>query len=156
MVAWLSAIDKWRSWIDAVFGIQDAQPVTYPLETLRVVVETEDGRVGDFIDLPYPDRLYELGRAVVAGGYDFSMASFGGAGKLFSRSEYVILRDAMIRRGLATWINSRAHGQGVTLTAPGRAVMRKLATRTPPRGRDALMVELSGNDAGVRGRTRMT
>jgi len=61
----------------------------------------------------------------------FSHASMAGPGKPLSRSEFESLRDAMIARGLAYWVNEHSTNQGCRLTHAGQAVMRGLASYEP-------------------------
>ena len=63
---------------------------------------------------------------------DLSMARFCGRGKLFSRSEYEQVREALISNGLARWRNPRAPSQGVELSAAGRAGVRVVCRETLP------------------------
>jgi hypothetical protein len=90
-----------------------------------------------FIDLPGSDaQLVELARGVL-NGKGTSESEWTGSGNPFSRSEFGALRAALIKRGLAHWINPDAHSQGWKLTAAGRAVMQRIAemNRTAlPRG----------------------
>ena len=97
---------------------------------MRVILEEDQGRHIEFIDLPHADRLPVLAAGLLA-GRSFNQAAWTGAGGLFSRAEFDQLRDVLIERGLAAWKNPNARAQGVELTAAGRAVMRRLAERSP-------------------------
>ena len=73
------------------------------------------------------DKLVRLAMSLDA-GKSFSLASFGGRGKIFSRAEYELLRDEFIVRGLARWVNPESHTQGVELTRGGWAFVRHSST----------------------------
>lgn len=116
----------------------------YETETELVKIQVEESREGwrnGYYLLMTPsvrERLPELARQLSLGA-SFSMASFGGRGKLFSRAEFEILRDEMIKLGLAHWRNPHAHGQGVDVSRAGRAFFRHYANGgkglLPPSGR---------------------
>lgn len=104
-----------------------------PREALQVELLENHGHRQrlSFIDLPGSDRqLISLAQGIL-NGKGTGEASWTGAQGPFSRSEFSALRDALIRRGLATWLNPNAHAQGWELTAAGRAVMRKIAQLEP-------------------------
>ena len=73
------------------------------------------------------NKLVRLAMSLDA-GKSFSLASFGGRGKIFSRAEYELIRDEFIVRGLARWVNPESHTQGVELTRGGRAFVRHFST----------------------------
>lgn len=106
---------------------------------VRVIVESDDRRHVEFIDLPASQE--QLGRLAVGllAGHSLSESAWTGAGGPFSRREFQHLRDELIRRGLVSWVNPSARAQGVELTKPGRAVMRRIAalsaSPTPPDNR---------------------
>jgi hypothetical protein len=81
------------------------------------------------------DKLVRLAIGLQA-GKSFSLASFGGRGKIFSRTEFELLRDEFIVRGLAQWVNPEAHTMGVALTRGGWAFVRHFSslpdTTSPP------------------------
>lgn len=84
-----------------------------------------------FIDLPAkPEQLRVLAVGVLNGA-PMAEASWTGKRRPFSRRQFNRLRDEMLRRGLAVWVNPAAHAQGVQLTSAGRAVFRRLAETRP-------------------------
>lgn len=90
-------------------------------------VEVAEGRSTRFVELEVePDQAARFARGVLA-GRPLAEASWTGRGALFSRSEFRGVRDELLERGMAVWVNERAHAQGVVLTAAGRAVFRRLA-----------------------------
>ena len=102
------------------------EPVTVRLE----LTGPEPGRT-QFLNLDIgPERMSQLCRSVLA-GRSLSEGEWTGAGRPFSRAEFRNLRGLLIERGLVRWNNDRAKAQGVTLTAAGRAVFRKLADLPP-------------------------
>jgi heme exporter protein D len=109
---------------------RDAEPLTQTqAETLRleVVKDEGDGRAHWlFEDLDTDaETLTQWGRAVL-GGRSLAQSGWTGKGGPFSRSEYDALLAAMIRAGVVRWNNPKAHAQGATLTAMGRATLRRL------------------------------
>jgi len=116
--------------LDGYIGKPEPQQAPALPASIRVEVSRDEGRAVDFIDLPYPEKLPALAAGLLA-GRQFAQTSWVGAGQLFSRSEFDQVRDTMIERGLAAWKNPEAKAQGVTLTAAGRAVMRRLANPSP-------------------------
>ena len=138
--AWLSYRGRWQWLLERITGadlnadgyIGKPEPQQAPALSapIRVEVSRDEGRAVDFIDLPYPEKLPALAAGLLA-GRQFAQTSWVGAGQLFSRSEFDQVRDTMIERGLAAWKNPEAKAQGVTLTAAGRAVMRRLANLSP-------------------------
>ena len=142
--AWLSYRGRWAWLLEQASGVdlngdhfigEPQQPAPQPV---RVIVEQDNGHQVDYIDLPPTiDRekaaLFARG---LLGGRVFAQTAWTGATGLFSRGEYDQLVSVFISRGLAQWRNPGAHAQGLTLTAPGRAVLRHLATPTLPGGQD--------------------
>jgi hypothetical protein len=78
------------------------------------------------IGLPHKDKLPIFARGLLNGKGTAGGAWYG-CGNPMSKPQYQAVRDAMIERGLAHWINPDAHAQGWDLTAAGWAVMRRIA-----------------------------
>lgn len=114
--------------LDGFIG-EPAPPLPAP-ESIRVELLQDGGHRGDFIDLPYPEKLPALAAGLLA-GRSFNQTAWTGHGALFSRSQFDQVRETMIERGLLAWKNPEAKAQGVELTAAGRAVMRRIAHPTP-------------------------
>lgn len=96
----------------------------------RTVIE---GRIGDgehvkdfvlYFDGVEPERIETLFRAAL-GGASLSEPAWCGAGKPFSKKQFVGVRDRMIDAGLWGWVNDEAHRQGVRVSAAGRALMSR-------------------------------
>lgn len=101
-------------------------------DTIRINMldETSPYTKGWYIDLEVQEtKLILLSREITVENKSFTMASFGGRGKLFSRREFEMLRDNLIRGRILTWRNPDAHTQGVDVTYPGRAFFRYYAQR---------------------------
>lgn len=101
---------------------------------VRVEVISDGGRQGDYLDLPEGfsvELMADVCQRLLRSGASFSMGYLSGNGKPLSRSEFELLRDLFIGRGLAVWNNARSKNQGVTLTAPGRAVVKRFAEWSP-------------------------
>jgi hypothetical protein len=140
--AWMSYRGRWQWVIEKYLGVDldrdgfigQPEPV-HQLPPLRVIVEEDQGRHAEFIDLPYPEKLPQLAAGLLA-GRTFNQTAWTGHAGIFSRAEFDSLRDTMIERGLLVWKNPEAKAQGVVLTAPGRAVMRRLADVPSPTGQE--------------------
>ena len=138
LAVWLLSLSHWRASLekllqrdlngDGVIGEQPVRIIKQPSPEVRVILERDNGRETDFIDLPaQPEQLRQLADGLLS-GRQFALSAWSGAGAPFSRSEFERLRDEMIRRGLARWRNERAQAQGLEVTAPGRAVLRRFAS----------------------------
>lgn len=139
-VSWLSYRGHWQALLEKALGVdlngdgqigEPAEPEPTP-QPLRVELYQDGGRQGDFIDLPYRDRLPALASGLLA-GRQFSQTAWTGGGQLFSRAEFEELRGELLRRGLARWKNENAPAQGLEVTPAGRAILKRIAsTPTPP------------------------
>lgn len=144
--AWLNYKHRWEYLLAALDGVEmadSAWPGSQPearepvpaLETIRVELIQENGRRGDFIDLPVDNfQAHEVAHILSRPGASFSYATLAGPGKPLSRTEFEVLSRIFLTRGLAVWNNPRAHNQGMSLTAAGRAVLRKIADTRSPTG----------------------
>lgn len=121
VLTWLTASDR------AIPKPEKPKPDNYQAVTVRVDLLQEDSKAGWFLDIPLDRERLTLVCRSLQGGCDFSLASLGGAGKPLTRSEFEILRDYFITRGLARWINPHAHNAGCSLSAAGRAIVRRFA-----------------------------
>lgn len=90
---------------------------------LRVVLEQDQGRQVEYIDLPHRDKLPYLASGLAEGTRTFSLDS---CNHVLSRKEFGELRDEMLRRGLARWKNPNAANRGLELTPAGRAIFRRI------------------------------
>ena|SRR3990170_3213804 len=133
-IAWLLSLGWWRARVSGL----DLAPIparVYPT-TVRAEVIASDPS-GAYIEGRYCDftvsanKLRRMGRRISA-GVGFSHAGLAGPHKPLSRSEFEALRDEFVARGLAVWRNPEAHGQGLELTAAGRAMCRRFAELPEP------------------------
>jgi hypothetical protein len=111
----------------------DTSQVIEPLPEvihLRIDNERPGGYIdGQFIELPTdPDRLRRLASGLTNGA-PLSVHNWTGSRAVFTRHEFETIRVELERRGLA---ENRGGNIGFTLTAPDRAIMRKLASSTTP------------------------
>lgn len=135
-IAWLDYRHSWRVFLERLSGIDlngdgvIGEEPTGKREPVRVEVISNEGRQGDYIDLPAREnQLRQLADGLIS-GKQFSQSVWTGNGAPFSRSEFEALRSEFIRRKLARWRKEGAPGQGIELTPPGWAVIRHFATNT--------------------------
>lgn len=132
--AWLSYRNHWAWLLERVLGadlngdgaIGQPQPPMLPAPHIRVDLMHPDGAGADWLKLPYPEKLPTFAETVLQ-GRTYSQAALVGSGRLFSRSEYDQLIDALIAAGLMRWKNPEHHNQGAVTTSAGRAVFKRLA-----------------------------
>lgn len=136
--SWLSYRSRWQMILESIFQVDlnhdgrlGNNPIPAPQlpASVRVELIQDEGRKGDFIDLPAaPAKLKALASGLINQQRQFALTLWTGNGQLFSRSEFEQLRAAMIERGLAKWKKEGNPNQGVDLTPQGMAVMRYLAS----------------------------
>lgn len=134
--AWVALVKRWVrvAWrIEELTG-QDIDQDGYigqPEPAPIVRLELKEGNATRFIDLPAtPEQLAVLAAGLVS-GLPLGENHWTGESKPFSKSQFHALRDELLRRGLAEWVNPDARPQGVRLTGAGRAVIRRLAGLSP-------------------------
>jgi len=116
VMSWLSLTDRFYKTLE-----RDTHP-----PTRRFRVELAAGRSLQFFDLPADEtQLIALANGVLHGA-TLNELSFTGYGRPFTRAEFRVLRDELVRRGMAEW-RSASPAQGVQLTRTGLAVFRYLA-----------------------------
>ncbi len=138
LVGWFSYRSHWQQIIDILLGVDYYMNEEKPEEQLtgervapmRVELLEEGGMVGNFINLPYPEKIPYLA-AGLQQGKTFAQSVWTGQGALFSRNEFETIRAELLKRGLARWRKEGAPGQGVHLTPAGRAVFKRLAEQNP-------------------------
>lgn len=131
LITWPRYMERWM-WIienitnidlnqDGVIGKDDA-----PAPTLKVTVDQDgSGTHVDYDEIPYPERLPELARAV-SSGVDFTFANWGGRGKLFSQPEWARLTEALRKQEYIVYKNSQAPNLGYVFTRKGQGFLRDL------------------------------
>jgi hypothetical protein len=123
LFSWLSYLDRFYEGLKAQLPPEKGKKEI----TVRVNAIQEDGHSGIFLDLPLDlDRFIKICH-LISNGRDFSLGSLGGNGKPLSRSEFEVLRDYFISRGLAYWVNPHSHNPGVRLSPAGRGIIRHFA-----------------------------
>jgi len=126
-LVWFGGLVSWRR---LAFPEPFYPAITRPerIEPVKVILQDDDGKHTEFIDLPAtPDQLIRLATGLLEGA-TLSEAAWTGSGGIFTRAEFASLRSELIRRGLAAWNNAHAPAQGVTLTRGGQAAMRTFAS----------------------------
>ena len=131
LLAWWAAIASWR---EAVYQAFQEPPDVQQVETVRLEIMDLDNanqNWGAWLNLAIDADAAKLALTMLADGKDLSMGALTGRGNPLSRTEFVILRDALIDAGLAYWQNPRAHAQGCALSVGGRAVLKRYSSRVP-------------------------
>jgi hypothetical protein len=126
LLTWLYLLGRWLA---AEYGgaVVFEPDQTLPVDVVRVELRSDQGRAGQWINLPANlDQLRTLAGGLLA-GVSFSESAWCGWGKPFTKDELHELRDELVLRGLVRWRNPLYPAQGLELTGPGRAVMRKLS-----------------------------
>lgn len=102
-----------------------------PQETrIQIIARDPQGAFtrGTWLNLPLDmDTLKGAAEYCLKTG-EFSHA-MSGPGKPMTRSQYELLRDEMLRRGLLYWIRPGAKNLGVSLTLIGENTIKQLASR---------------------------
>ncbi len=138
-VVWMGLLDDhkrllWR--VERLVGKDfDGDGVVGEPETLRIELTTtnEEGfQSMEILDLPGDaHKLREFACAVLA-GRAISLASWTGHGGLYSRREFIVLRDELLHRGWMAWRNPHAPAQGVMLTRKGREALERICQAPHP------------------------
>jgi hypothetical protein len=122
-------------WSDKI--LQAYQPKIYETNTQKqsatIRIELVGDNQVDWVDMPDGidvEQLISLATLVKQNNYNFGH-SLSGPGRPLSRSQYETLRDLLVSRGLAKWINPNGRNQGVVLLHPGRALFKELTLRKP-------------------------
>lgn len=105
------------------------KPEPEPVRSVRVQLNhvTQEGHVyaGDIFDLPAtPEQLVALADGLLNGGMRFSVREWCGSGRPFSVTEFNLLRNEMLRRGLIRQVSEKDSRVGIELTDAGRQVMQ--------------------------------
>jgi hypothetical protein len=127
------------SWLAVIIPKPERLPALEPKETtVRLELASDNGRRLQFADLPVGyDTLVIFAQGVI-NGQSLTEAAWCGNGGIFTRAEFVSLRDALIARKLAAWNNPGCPARGWVLTRSGMAAFQYLAgAPTPDNGREA-------------------
>lgn len=104
---------------------------------IRIQLIKDNGHVSDMIDLPASEAQLSALASGVLNGMPFSERMWTGKGKPFSTESFRKLKDAMLKRDLAEYINEEEPRQGIRLTEAGRAVMQEFALPHSPTAESA-------------------
>jgi len=125
MIVFGMGVDDWRKFI-----FFEDQPEVDPIEhNPHVRLEIQETKNKTTI-AKFPVSTAKLVRLCVAiqKGSNFTESRFTGSGGLFTRSEFVKLRDEWLSRGLLNWNSPGTPARGVHVTSQGRAVVRHFAS----------------------------
>lgn len=149
-VVWCSNLLWWRRMVTELDSIGEPVVFAEPLPStmsstppsIRIELMSDGGNTAQFLELPVePSKMYALCRGLMD-GVSFTEAYWcGGSQSTFTRGEFVKLRDEMLRRGLLMLNSNNASARGYRLTNVGRAVVRYLATTTPPPSLESRIID---------------
>jgi hypothetical protein len=130
-------------WLILILPRPERLPVLKPKETtVRLELASDNGRRLQFADLPVGyDTLTQFAQGVIH-GQSLTEAAWCGNGGIFTRAEFVALRDALIGRKLAAWNNPTCTARGWGLTRSGLAAFEYLAG--PPTPNSESEVKMQG------------
>ena len=125
------ALISWLIFISSVPGKISKPGRIYSKTTkvkAQVIARDPSGAymAGVWADIPIDINKLARAAQAVNSGSDFGYASMAGKHKPLSRSEYELLRDIYIKRGLAVWRDEDCHNRGVDLTLAGRSLFKRL------------------------------
>lgn len=98
-----------------------------PVEVHIPPGKDQEGKQTLFMDLPAPPDVLRIFARAVLSGQPMTEGAWSGKGRLFSKPEFILLRDELIDRKLAAWRNPKHHAQGCYLRKSGKYVFRQLA-----------------------------
>lgn len=123
---WVSSIHLWRR---DTYHIPDyllPEPEPVQATSSQPIIINMDRQQTIFADLPAErEDLRQLAEGLLS-GVPFAEDSWIGQYKPFSKSQFRAVRDEMIARKLARWVNPNARAQGVALTREGYELCKKL------------------------------
>jgi len=91
-------------------------------EIVRGEITDKDRRQRINVEFPFPnDRLRAVAKAILRGGAAFSRR---GLSNVISESQFHVLQQEFLKRGLCYWKNPESEQQGVDLSPGGRAFLR--------------------------------
>lgn len=133
LITWPKYMERWMWVIESIINVDldgsgsIGAPATAPnaSPTLKVTVEQDGGNRVDYDEIPYPERLPQLARAVLA-GKKFTFEEWGAPGKLFSQPEWTTLTTALREQEYIVYKNQRVPNLGFDFTRKGNAFLREL------------------------------
>jgi len=138
-VVWISGLRWWRGMAESIDNKLEIIPdITY-LEsepepyTVRIEMASDNGRVMRYVELPVPPNKLKALASGLLSGKSFTEAAWCGSSGIFSRAEFVQLREEMCKRGLLELNSPGYPARGYSLTRGGYAAIQYLAqVDTPP------------------------
>lgn len=134
LFCWIRLVSDWiRLRRLELIGFQEPELISAPepdpeIITAPVRIELKSERSLQLIDLPISqEKIVTFASSIIAGA-PISESSWTGAGALFSKREFHMLRDELIKRGMLAWRNTGAPACGLSLTRTGAATMRYFAS----------------------------
>lgn len=141
-LAWLLLLRRWVTVSDSIEravgvdldgdGLIGGYPEPAERQSVRVELSHDNGRRVEFIELPVSTEKLSEFAAGVLDGRGLTESAWIGSGGIFTRAEFVRLRDELVRRGLLTWCNPHERSRGTELTHAGTAAFRYLAELHSP------------------------
>lgn len=98
---------------------------------LRIQLIKNDGHISDEIKLPASREQMTTLAMGLHNGMPFSEKMWTGSGKPFSSNQFRSLRDVMLKRGLAEYVNEDDPRQGICLTDAGQTVLDSFLPHSP-------------------------
>ena len=125
---WVTPISMWFFFS----SVNGPPPVPRQLiQRFALEIKSDGGRTRQFLELPVDgERTFALAEGL-AHGAPLTTSRWSGSRGIFSRSEFELVRDELVARGLARW-RGGSRSQGIELTLVGKAIMRKIADEPPP------------------------
>lgn len=135
LITWPKYMERWMWVIESIInvdldgsgeiGAPTAANTASP--TLKVTVDMSGGTGEhmEFDEIPYPDRLPRMARAILNGA-DFTFAEWGRPGKLFSQPEWTALTTALREQGYIVYKNPQLPNLGFEFTRKGSQFLRDL------------------------------
>jgi len=132
---WLTGLRWWRRMVETIDSGQAVEVLPYSYGELeepepysvRIEMASDNGRHTRYINLPVsPGKLRQLANGLIS-GKSFTEASWCGSGGIFTRAEFVQLRDEMLTRGLLELNSPGYPARGYHLTRGGYAAIQYLS-----------------------------
>jgi hypothetical protein len=137
--SWMLYRSEWRRGVDVLLGViqpMDPEPAQEYQATTYITVVAEDPagafQAAQRLNVALDPMLISKAAIRVMSTGAFSHASLAGPGRPLTRSQYEILRDEFLARGLLYWNCDYSHTRGVSMTRAGKEAIEYLATTPTP------------------------